>query len=423
MSDDRPADQLPPDLLRGLTRPRLTRRRALQVGGLSALGLALTACSIPGAAGSKLGLSAARKEIEKFWLNQHKTGQFRFGNWPLYIDVNPKNQNDHPTLDQFTKQTGIKVTYAEPIQDVGSFFGKVQPQLAAGQDIGYDLVVITNGLYLDKMIGLDYLTPLDQTRMPNFYANASDLVKDPSFDRGNVYTMAWQSGITGIGYDPKLVGREITSWQDLMDPAFRGKIGMFADTEDLPSSALCAIGVNPETSTPGDWRKAAAWLRKQRPLVRKYYEQDYVAPLSKGDIWASMAWSGDIFQANASGANLKFVVPKEGAPIWTDNMCIPGHAQHPLDAMTYMDWVYQPSVAAALAEGINYITPVPTSAANIIKDANALTGQDKASLKEFASDPLIFPSVADYTKLHRYRVLDAQEQKVWNSLFEPIYQS
>jgi spermidine/putrescine transport system substrate-binding protein len=208
-----------------------------------------------------------------------------------------------------------------------------------------------------------------------------------------------------------------------MDPALRGKIGMFADTEDLPSSALCAIGVNPETSTPGDWRKAAAWLTKQRPLVRKYYEQDYVAPLSKGDIWASMAWSGDIFQANVSGANLKFVVPKEGAPIWTDNMCIPGHAQHPLDAMTYMDWVYQPSVAAALAEGVNYITPVPNSAADIIKDANALTGKDKASLKELASDPLIFPSVADYAKLHRYRVLDAQEQKVWNSLFEPIFQS
>lgn len=414
--------QVSPDLLRGLTTPRISRRRALQVGGISALGMTLAACGIPGAQSSKLGLTAARAEIAKFWASHKQTGTLNFGNWPLYIDTG-SNKNDHPSIDLFMKQTGINVDYKEDIQANDTFFAKIQPQLAAQQDTGYDIIVITNGLYLDKLIELDYLTPLDQNRMSNFYTYSSELVRDPSYDRGNVYTMAWQSGMTGIGYDPKRVGKKITSWNDLLDPALKGKIGMFADNADLPTSALCAVGVNPETSTEADWKKAADWLHKQQPLVRKYYDQSYIDALSKGDIWASMAYSGDIFQANLSGASLEFVIPKEGAAIWTDNMCIPQHAAHPVDAIEYMDFVYQPKIAAMLAEGINYITPVTDAQQYIKQDAAAATGNNKKTLEYLANSPLIFPTQSEFSRLHRYRVLTKSELTVWNNLFEPVYQS
>jgi spermidine/putrescine transport system substrate-binding protein len=417
-----PTDGLPPDLLRGLTLPRISRRQALKFGGLSAVGLALSACSIPGSPTSKLGLRAAREEIAKFWIDHKKTGSFVFGNWPLYIDTG-SNKNDHPSIDLFTKNTGIKVNYKEDVQDNDTFFAKIQPQLRSQQSSGYDIIVITNGVTLDKLMGSDYLIPLDQNRMVNFYKYSSDLVRDPSYDRGNVYTMAWQSGMTGIGYDPKRVGRKITSLKDLMDPALKGKIGMFGDNADLPNLALCAVGVDPANSTHADWQKAAAWLKKQQPLVRKYYDQTYIDALSKGDIWASMAYSGDIFQANASGASLEFVIPEEGGIIWTDNMCIPQHASHPVDAMTYMDAVYDPKIAAMLAEGINYITPVPAAQALIQKDADAASGDDKKSLDYLATSPLIFPSPDVFGKLHRFRVLDKTELKIWNDLFEPIFQS
>jgi spermidine/putrescine transport system substrate-binding protein len=420
-------DQIPVDIARGLLTPRMTgklsRRQALQAGGLGALGLMLAACSIPGQKGSALGGQAARDAITKYWATAKKTGTLDFANWPLYIDVDPKNQNDHPSIDLFTKQTGIKVKYSEDIDDDGSYFGKIQPVLASGQGTGNDLMVITNGIYLDKLVELDYLVALDQNAMSNFYTYASDLVKDPSYDRGNIYTMAWQSGITGIGYNKKLVGHEITSWQDLMDPSLKGKIGMFGENADLPNSAILAVGVNPETSTQADWQKAADWLKKQRPLVRKYYDQSYIGQLSKGDIWASMAWSGDIFQANASGADLEFVVPKEGAAIWTDNMCIPLHAKHPRDAMTYMDYVYDPKIQALITDYVNYITPVPATQAIFKKDAQEDTGDDKTYYQGLSTSPLIYPAVADYSKLHRYRVLNAAEEKVWDALFEPIYQS
>ncbi len=446
--------QMSPDWLRGLLMPRVSRRMALQAGGASALALALSACGVAGVkaaqstpsspsapaptsvaggatsaadAGSSSSSAATTSTTADvnaaYWAAQTKTGEFNFANWPLYIDVNPNNKNDHPSIDLFTQQTGIKVNYSEVIQDDAPFFGKIRPQLAAGQYCGYDLMVITNGIYLTLLIELGYLTPLDQSKMTNFYANASSAVKNPSFDPGNVHSMAWQSGITGIGYNPKLVGRKITSWQDLLDPKFKGKIGMFADNEDLPNAALCAIGVDPATSTQADWQKAVAWLQKGKPLVRQYYHQDYIQPLSRGDIWVSMAWSGDIFQANASGANLEFVVPEEGAPIWTDNMCIAKGAEHPLDAMTYMDFVYEPKIAAMLAEAINYITPVRSAKTFIEADAAKATGSDKASLQQLASSPLIFPPQDELSRLHYYRVLTQAELKTWNAMFEPIYQS
>ncbi len=418
--------ELPPDLLRGLTSPRLTRRRMLQLGGLSALGLGLTACSIPGSkgSGSSLGGQAWRDQIAKFWSTQKQQGQLDFENWPLYMDIG-KTNSDHPSLDLFKKQTGINVTYKEDISDNATFYGtNVAPELRAGKGTKFDLMVITNGTFLTDLFVRDWLIPLDQSRMTNFYTYASDLVKDPSYDRGNVYTMAWQSGITGIGYDPTKVGHEITSWNDLLDSKLSGKIGMFGDTQDLPNSALCAIGVNPETSTPADWHKAADWLHRQAPLVRKYYDQGYIDKLVKGDLWATMAWSGDVFSRQSDNPNLRFVVPKEGAPIWTDNMCIPIHAAHPLDAMIYMDFVYKPQIAAMLADYINYITPVPATQA-IFKTyaADATSKSDKEYYTTLSTSPLIFPEQSDFSKLHRYRVLTQAEQVAWNALFEPIFQS
>ena len=137
-----------------------------------------------------------------------------------------------------------------------------------------------------------------------------------------------------------------------------------------------------------------------------------------------MAWSGDIFVKQADNPDLRFVVPEEGAVIWTDNMCIPVHAAHPRDAMIYMDWVYQPRIAAMLADYINYITPVPAVQAIFRKEARQATKQsDKDYYNGLASSPLIFPSPSDFARLHRYPVLTDAQVPVWNNIFEPIYQA
>jgi spermidine/putrescine transport system substrate-binding protein len=396
-------------------RQRLSRRDLLRYAGAGAgaAGLAafLAACGVSGTKGSG-GSSAS-----SVWDNAEKAGELNFGNWPLYIDkVRRNGEVVYPTLEDFTKATGITVNYKTDIQENEQFFGKIRPSLAAGQDTGYDIIVITNGPTLDKLIRLDYLIPLEHSYLKNFDQYAADAYKDPTYDPGNKYTVPWQSGITGIAYNPKLTGREITSFKDLLDPKFKGKVGMFGDTLDLPNFAMVGLGIDPETSTPDDWKQTADALTKQRDdgLVRQYYQQNYTQPLQSGDIWLTMAWSGDVFQLQSSGSpELRFVVPDEGGVLWTDNMCIPAQAEHPVDAITMMDFVYQPKIAAQIADWVWYITPVPDAQEIIRTDLKDPT---------VADSPLVFPTEEMYSKLHRYRTLDPEEEQEWNSIFQPIYQ-
>jgi spermidine/putrescine transport system substrate-binding protein len=433
MTDYSDQSDLDPILLRGLTQRRLSRGEMLRVtgAGFGALSLAsfLAACGSGNSSASGSTSNSPAKVGSAAWWNQQKAGsQVRFANWPLYIDVEQQGGHSvHRSLQDFTKQTGIKVSYSEVIQAYDSFFGKIRPSLAAGQGTGYDLIVMGYPKWLPLMIHLGYLIALDHAKLPNFTADASSFAKNPFYDPGNTYSIPWQSGITGIGYNPKLTGREITSYWDLMDPKFKGKVGMFADTEDLPNMALLGIGVEPTKSTPKDWQKAANVLKKQKQegIVRKYYDQSYIDALTKGDTWLSMAWSGDIYQANLSGApNLKFVVPKEGGLLWSDCMCVPLHSGNPLGALKLMDYVYKPAVAAMITEYVHYIAPVPASQAIIKQDAARATDpKTKAKLLNTATSPIVFPSNAELHRLHFYRNLNAKETQAWDSLFQPIYQS
>lgn len=415
MSDSQDSHKLDDAMLRGLTQPRVSRRDMFRYAGAGAGALGLSALlSACGVSGTK----ATKQSASSVFDGAKKEGELNFANWPLYIDQAKKNGKVvHPSLEMFSKQTGIKVNYTEPINENESFFATIQPSLAAEQDTGYDIIVITNGPTLSKLIRLNYLVPLEHSYLKDFNKYAGSAYKDPTYDPGNKYTVAWQSGITGIGYNPKLTGRKITSFKDLFDPEFKGKVGMFGDTLDLPNFTLVGMGVNPETSTPDDWKKAAALLVKQRNagIVRQYYEQNYIKALSSGEVYLSMAWSGDIFQAQNSGSpDLEFIVPDEGGVIWTDNMCIPAKAQHPVDAIMMMNYVYKPNIAGLIADWVNYITPVPDAHGYIL---------NKLDDKTVASSALVFPTPTIYRRTHRYRVLTPDEEQQWNATFEPVYQT
>ncbi|MDH5225328.1 MAG: spermidine/putrescine ABC transporter substrate-binding protein [Actinomycetota bacterium] len=345
-------------------------------------------------------------------------------NWPLYLDRErrPDGSFARPSLERFTEETGIGVNYREVIPDAEEFFRDIQGWLAAGEPTGWDVMVITNGLTLTKLIDLDYLEPLAFDRRPNFAQNASDLVTDPAYDPGNRYSMAWQSGITGIAYDRRQTRRPISRLADLFSADFEGRIGMFGDLVDLPNLAILAIGADPETSTPEDWKEASRLLRRQRDrgIVRAYYSQSYINALEKGDVAVSMAWSGDIFQAKASGASdLRFVVPDEGGLLWTDAMCIPKGAADPESALRFMDFVYRPDVAAMIAEWVNYVTPVPAAAEVIAGRAAAETDPDRrAALERVATSPLVFPTEDMAARVSSYRELrDDDELARWSELF------
>jgi spermidine/putrescine transport system substrate-binding protein len=409
-----------PALVRGLTQPRLTRRQLLRYAGVGAgaLGLSsvLAACGTKGVTtqGNGNALPNAGMGTPDWWSKQALNHQFNFGNWGYYIDT---VHGQHPTLEQFTKDTGIKVNYLEDVNDNIAFFAKIRPDLQQGNYTGYDLIVSTdNDPPVTEMVELGFAIPLDQSMMTNYYKYSNTSVRDPSFDPGNKHTMAWQSGYTCIAYNSKYVKEPITSLQSLFDPKYSGKIGMMGIASEIGSIALLAIGKDPATSTPDDWKLAAAKLEEQKPLVRSYYDSSYIRALKNEDTWISMAWSGDVFYAHTYQGydTLEVVIPDEGAMFWTDFMLIPYTAQNPLDAMTYMDSVYDPKVQALIEDYVGYVCPVPAAQEIILKDL-----KDPA----VANSPTVFPTPEMESLSHHYpKWSSAEVINGWNDVFVPVFQ-
>jgi spermidine/putrescine transport system substrate-binding protein len=419
MKDSNENMGMDPALFRGLTQSRFSRRQFMRYAGVGAgsVGLAsfLAACGTKGVVSSNPSdRPNASMGTAAWWANQKQTDTLNFANWPYYIDT---AKGQHPSIEAFTKQTGIKVNYTEPINDNVTFFAKIRPDLQAGNYTGYDIVVLTNNdAPLGEMIDFGWVIPLDHSKMPNFDKYAGPLVKSPSWDPGNKYTMAWQSGYTCIGYNTKYIKDPITSVTQLWDPQYKGKIGMMGIASELGSFGMLALGINPATSTPDDWNKAAAKLEEQKPLVRSYYDQNYIRALKNEDIWISMVWSGDVFQAaNYQGYPfLKTVIPTEGAMFWTDNMLMPIYAQNPASAMTYMDSVYDPQTQALIEDYNAYVCPVPSSQPIILNDLNDPT---------IANSPTVFPDAQMVSESKQYYSWkNSAELTAWNNTFIPIFQ-
>ncbi|HEX2766742.1 MAG TPA: spermidine/putrescine ABC transporter substrate-binding protein [Candidatus Limnocylindria bacterium] len=406
---------------------RLTRRAFLQQSGRgaviagSALSLPaiLAACGInPVSPGSSAAPSAGASSAP---VGGELSGELIFANWPLYIDQDDAGVS--PTLEQFTAATGSTVDYQEAIQDNQEFFGTIQPQLQAGEPTGWDMIVMTDWM-VGNMINLDYLEQIDvAASVPNFLANADDKYKNPSYDPNNLHSVPWASGYTGIAYNPELTGREITGFADLLDPAFEGRIGMFSEVRDSLSLALLHNGVEPKDATEEDVRAAHQVLMDQAPLVRGYYGNEYAQELANGSLAVTMAWSGDVFQLQFDNPDLRFIIPEAGGILWIDNMCIPKGAAHPADALAMMDFVFQPEIAAQMAEYINFICPVP-AAQDIIRQhaEEAETDEDREYYSAVAESPLVFPTPEDLARVHSYKVLSEEEEALWNELFQEVTQ-
>lgn len=411
---------LDPTLVRGLMQPRMSRRQFLRAAGVGAGGLGLSsllaACGTPATTTpTETAPGAPALGSPEWWDQQTLNHEFSFANWAYYIDT---VHGKHPTLEQFTKDTGIEVNYVEAVNDNISFFAKIRPDFQQGNYTGYDLLVSTdNDPPVSQIVKLGWAIPLDQSMMTNYYKYTNELVRSPSFDPENKYTMGWQSGFTCMAYNSKYIDGPVTSLQSLFDPAYEGKIGMLGIPSELGAFGLLAIGKDPATSTQDDWTQAAEKLIAQKPLVRSYYDASYLRALKNEDIWITMAWSGDIFYAATYQGydTLQVVMPEEGVMFWTDYMLIPFTAQNPLDAMTYMDTVFEPHTAALIADYVGYVSPVP-AAQEIIRDEL----DDPA----VANSPTVFPTPEIEAISHRYPDWAKNPDTItsWNETFVPIFE-
>ena len=345
--------------------PRLTRTELLRRG--AAGGALLAFPSILAACGGGGGGSSDAGELKDV---------LNFANWPYYIDV------DKPTsLQKFTQQTGIKVNYFEEINDNAEYFAKVQGPLSQGQGIDRDIFVFTdNSRFPGLLVNEGWVEELDKDLIPNI-TNLVDAQASPPFDPDRSYSLPWQSGMTGIAWNEDVTG-PVTSVQQLLeDPKLKGKVTMLQELADSVGVVMLQNGDDPTKVTDESFNNAISTVQKavDSGQIRRFTGNDYAQPLTKGDLAAAIAWSGDVVQLLPDNPKLKWAVPETGGMIWTDNMLIPAGGSVPT-ASTYMNSVYDPAIAAQIAAYINYVTPVKGAQEELAKTD-----------PELANNPLIFP--------------------------------
>jgi spermidine/putrescine transport system substrate-binding protein len=428
---ERDPRRVDPAWLRGMTGKRLSRRQLFRYtgAGVGAYGLAalLAACGTEGEAPPATTEPGGVGSPE-WWADQQAGDLVNFTNWPAYIDIGKDSEGNRtrPSLDLFTKETGIQVEYRANINANEDFYASIRDALEAGDYTGHDIIVITNGQELTEMMALGYLIPLDHSLTPNFNENVGPAFKDPGFDPGNKYTMAWQSGMTGYAWNTKFVDTPITGMQDLMNDDWAGHVTLFGNNADAPNMAMIELGIDPATSGPEEWQQAADLLQSFNDWggLRKWDDQAYLTAFENEDLYATMAWSGDIINDKLyypEFASFEFATADAGGVVWVDNMMIPQGAENPKGAIMVMDWYYQPDIAAMLTEWNAYVSPVPVGGEIVQEDADAAKGANKEVLETIANSPYVFPTPEIESKLHTYRVLEGEEIEQWNDIFLPIF--
>jgi len=399
----------------------LSRRGLLSGAGALGVGAALAACGTKGTTG---GSKAADAKPSAAVDVSDTDKVVKWANWTLYLDKDDKSKK-YPTLEEFAKKTGITPSYFEEIEDNDSYYGKVQAQLRQGQDIGRDVIVLTDWM-ASRVVKAGWTQKLDKAKnIPNA-ANILDALKNVDYDPGRNYSLTWQSGYTGLAWNVERLKQltkgkltELRTLDDLWNPALKGRVSVLSEMRDTIGLIMLSQGADPQKPFAQDkFDNAMSELEKQiqSGQIRQVKGNSYKEDLTSGDAVAVIGWSGDIFQLNAEAGQkvdpYRFALPESGGMLWSDNLMIPIGSTHKTNAETLMNYYYDPTVAAQVAAYVNYICPVKGAQEAMRKDPNA----DQA----VANSPYVFPTEADLAKVHSFRTLGAAEEKEFTTSFSNV---
>jgi spermidine/putrescine-binding protein len=301
-------------------------------------------------------------------------------NWSDYIGPT--------TLADFQKATGIAPTY-----DVFDSNETLEGKMLTGRS-GYDVVVPSNH-FLGRQIKAGAFQKLDRSQLPNWKNLDPQLMKQlEANDPGNQYAVPYLWGTNGIGYNVDKVKAvlgvdTIDSWAVLFEPENMKKlqkcgVSYMDSPDEIFPAVLNYMGLSPRSENAKDYDKATAKLKAVRPYITYFHSSKWVSDLANGDICVAFGYSGDVLQAKSraeeakNGVNIAYSIPKEGANVWFDMLAIPKDAEHPKEALAFINYLLDPQVIAKVSETVGYANPNPAS--------NVLMG------KEITENPSIYPS-------------------------------
>lgn len=378
---------------------QLNRRTLLAGAGAGASALALAACS-PGGAQGRPTPAADGSDTDK---------SLNWANWAAYIDED--DDGNYPTLVAFQEETGIAVDYDVAIDDNNTYYGKVKDQLALGQDIGADLVCLTDWM-IARWIRFGYAQELDHGNIPNV-ANLTPSLRDVDFDPGRKLSLPWQGGFAGICWNKEAVPGGLVSVSDLWQADLKGRVGVLSEMRDTMGLLMLENGVDISGKWGDDEYSQAIELLRQQVAdgqVRNIKGNSYLEDLKSEDTLAAICWSGDITVINAeAGDKWEFAIPTAGGTLWNDNFLVPIGSPRKANAEALIDYYYEPEVAAEVAAWVNFITPV-------------VGAQEAAAAidPELAENQLIFPNEETLSNAYVFRALDGAEEQKYQAEFQSI---
>ena len=393
-----PEDPLIRSLVQQARRAQLTRRSMLGVTGGAAAALALAACAP--AAGGKPNPATDTSDSDKSLI---------WANWPAYLDED--DNGNYPTLQRFIEQSGIQTDYRVDVDDNNSYYAKVKDQLALGQDIGADLVCLTDWM-VSRFIRFGYTQELDHANIPNI-ANLNPDLLNIDYDKGRHQSLPWQGGFAGICWNKEELPDGVRSVNELFNPELAGRVGVLSEMRDTIGLIMLEQG----TDISGDFTdaqfEAALELfdnQVKNGQIRNIKGNSYLEDLQNGDTLAAICWSGDITVINAeAGDKWEFVIPDAGGTLWNDNFLIPVGSAHKKNAEELMNYYYDPAVAAEVAAWVNYITPV--------------VGAKEEAAKidpELADNQLIFPDEETLSQVKVFRTLTPAQEQAYQQQFQAV---
>ena len=375
---------------------RVSRRGVLVAGGMATLLSACRSNGSPATAPSRADMSAREKTVN-------------WSNWPDYIDVGD-NLGVHPTLEAFTRRTGIRVNYTEDYYDNEQFVGPALRALKRGQQVARDLWCSTDWI-VARLIREGVLLPLRPENIPH-RRNLQPALRDAPFDRGRRYSLPWQTGFTGIAYNTRLTGGAVETVEQLFtDKRLTGRVTLLTDVGDTVGLTMLSMGIDPADFTRDQFHHAVDRLTKVRDSgqLKGFTGNEYISALRSGSIAACFAYSGDMIQLQAQNPDLGFTLPPTGHIVWSDNFVIPRYARHRTNAERLIDYYYTPAVMAEVEDWVNYISPVTGSREVLLESDPSV-----------AKNELIFPSDAVLARARTFRGFTAEEDKALSPVFEKL---
>lgn len=307
-------------------------------------------------------------EVEAAGAKAKERAVLNLYNWAEYM---PES-----IIKGFEQEFGAKVNY-----DTFSNNEEMLAKLQAGAS-GYDLIFPSDYM-VQVMANLKLLQPLDKAKLKNWKNLGKDWL-DLYFDKGNKYSVPYLWGTLGIAYNSLKVKKAITSWNDLWDDKYKGRIVLPNDSREVIGAILQSCGFSRNSTNKKELQRAKAEFKKLMPLVKVFDTDSPKTLLMSGEVWIGMVWSGEAALANQENPKIKYVIPKEGGGIFMDNICIPKSAPHKELAHKFIDYVLRPEVSAQLSEAFPYGNPNAAS--------HALTS------KKIMSNPASYPPKASIAK-------------------------